>query len=183
MHYYLQVEVQRKVTSSLGKELKGWEKLMIRYLLCGIIFLTASSLPLAQAANTSEVSGFEARQRQLIESNIKAYTGLTRFFVISVSFPGAERIGGNHQDFLDWLDHHIKLYAGHNPPTVKASFNAQVPDIAQLLSSAFPAKDYVFVRYGGPKDKVAVRAAIDRALGLAPSMGFRYITDYWSVSE
>lgn len=156
---------------------------MIRYLLCGIIFVTAAALPLAQAANTSEVSGLEAGQRQQIESGIKAYTGLTRFFVISVGFPGAERVAGNHQDFLYWLGHHIKVYARRNPLTHKASFNAQVPDVAQVLSSSFPARGYVFVRYDGPKDKAAVCAAIERALGVAPNMGFRYITDYWSVSE
>jgi hypothetical protein len=172
-----------KLFLHLDKELKGWEKLMIRYLLCGIIFVTAAALPLAQAASKHEISGVEARQRQLIESNIKAYTGLTRFFVISISFPGAERIGGHHQDFVNWLEYHIQLYAGHKPLTVKAPLSAQVPDVAQLLSGAYPAKDYVFVRYRGVEDKAAVRAAIERALGLAPSVGFRYTTDYWSVPE
>lgn len=156
---------------------------MIRYVLFGMIFMTGAALPLANAASTSEVSGLEAGQRQQIESGIKAYTGLTRFFVISVGFPGAERVAGNHQDFLDWLGHHIKVYAGHDPSIHKASFNAQASDVAQVLSRSCPAKGYVFISYGDPRDKAAVIAAIEQALSLAPSMGFRYTTDYWSVSE
>ena len=156
---------------------------MIRYLLYGVIFLAASALSPAQAANKHTISGVEASQRKLIESNIKAYTGLTRFFVISISFPGAERTGGHHQDLLDWLEYHIRLYAGHSHLTVKAPFSAQVPDADQLLSGAYPAMDYVFVPYAGLDDKAAVRTSIKRALGLAPTVGFRYITNYWSVPE
>lgn len=156
---------------------------MNRYLLGGIIFVTAAAFPLAQAASKHEISGVEARQRQLIESNIKAYTGLTRFFVISISFPGAERIGGHHQDFIDWLEYHIRLDAGHSHLTVEAPFGAQIPDVAYLLPGAHPAMDYFFVSYAGADDKAAVRASIERALGLAPTVGFRYITNYWSVPE
>lgn len=156
---------------------------MIRYPLYGVIFLAASALSPAQAAYKHAISGVEASQRKLIESNIKAYTGLTQFFVISISFPGAERTGGHHQDFLDWLEYHIRLYAGRSHLTVKAPFSAQIPDAAQLLSGAYPAMDFAFVPYAGANDKAAVRASIERALGLAPAVGFRYTTNYWAVPE
>lgn len=156
---------------------------MIRCLLSAIIFSMAPALSLAQAANASKVSGWEAGQRRLVESGIKAYTGLTRFFVISVSFPRAEKVGDHHQDFLNWLDRHIKIYAEHELRTPRGSFNPQTPDLAQVLFSSAPARGYVFFGYSGPEDKAAVRAAINRALRSAPTMGFRYKTDYWSVSE
>jgi len=156
---------------------------MIRYLLYGVIFLAASALPPAQAANKHAISAVEASQRKLIESNIKAYTGLARFFVISISFPGAERVGGHHQDFIDWLEYHIRLDAGHTHLSIEAPFGAQIPDAAYLLPGAPPAMDYVFVSYSGADDKAAVRASIERVLGLAPTVGFRYITNYWSVPD